>query len=632
MKLRGAVTVLAAAVTVVLGVWGYWVAFPAEPGESNWLRALDNIYRTIRLFVMEGDPADSDASIWQLSLARLSAAVTVFGALIWATFGFFRDRIRLFRAGRWYSRHYIICGVGDRGWVLADDLLDRGEQVVLIDTNARVQHIDRLRERGAVVIHGDATDAKVLQTAGIARAAHLVTLTDDDAVNLDVLRAVLDAPHDTGLHCHIHLIRMESRALFEEGGCFSIERILERRAFVTPFNLYELAAVALFRAHTPGAHADVVGTEAEPVRFLIAGFGKLGWAVLAEAMASAHFCNGKPAEFTVLDPDAEDAEKRFHARHHQVRLHSNGSGLDLWRLRFVPAVEAIGSVGAYHHVVAAQDDAAEALASILGLHERFRMEPTSGADPRFSFHAPRGSQSPQSGIEPFGEVVGLCNSEMMINCCSERAARQMHHLYARSKLRDRGFVCPRGSSLETCLKAHDTITESPNEWLLWENLPLYKRRSNLAEKRHIPIKLLALGLTETEIASLDSVAGEPVAGLPHIGPGADDPLQGVEASAYRLTQLALSKGLSLPQVIERYHRLAESEHTRWNAFHVLDNWRYGETKEERRKTHNCLLGWTEMKARLPQYLKYDYKNVYQVVDVVRVKDVLVWSASSPRKH
>jgi NhaP-type Na+/H+ or K+/H+ antiporter len=76
----------------------------------------------------------------------------------------------------------IIVGGGQVGRALADRLVDRGENVVLIEEDADIVEI--ARNAGHTVVHGDGTDTDVLQSAGADNARIIVAATGDDDVNL----------------------------------------------------------------------------------------------------------------------------------------------------------------------------------------------------------------------------------------------------------------------------------------------------------------------------------------------------------------------------------------------------------------------------------------------------------------
>ncbi len=76
----------------------------------------------------------------------------------------------------------IIVGAGRVGRSLAEQLVGRGESVVIIDTDQRT--VETARSAGFTTHHGDGTDTSVLQSAGIENAKTVAATTANDDVNL----------------------------------------------------------------------------------------------------------------------------------------------------------------------------------------------------------------------------------------------------------------------------------------------------------------------------------------------------------------------------------------------------------------------------------------------------------------
>ncbi|GCF13816.1 potassium transporter [Haloarcula mannanilytica] len=76
----------------------------------------------------------------------------------------------------------LIVGAGRVGRELATRYESRGEEVALIDSDEDT--VERVRADGHRVVHGDATNANVLEEAGANRASVVVAATADDDVNL----------------------------------------------------------------------------------------------------------------------------------------------------------------------------------------------------------------------------------------------------------------------------------------------------------------------------------------------------------------------------------------------------------------------------------------------------------------
>jgi voltage-gated potassium channel len=80
------------------------------------------------------------------------------------------------------SGHVIICGFGRMGSMVAGELLQQGQNIVVIDRDQqRTEAADRAF---LLYVLGDAHDEETLRSAGIQRAAVLVAALSDDAANV----------------------------------------------------------------------------------------------------------------------------------------------------------------------------------------------------------------------------------------------------------------------------------------------------------------------------------------------------------------------------------------------------------------------------------------------------------------
>jgi voltage-gated potassium channel len=83
------------------------------------------------------------------------------------------------------SGHYIICGCGRIGMLIARELAAEKVPFVVMDCNPEV--IQRVQDEGFVFFRGDATHDKCLIGAGITRARGIVCVLPSDAQNLYVI-------------------------------------------------------------------------------------------------------------------------------------------------------------------------------------------------------------------------------------------------------------------------------------------------------------------------------------------------------------------------------------------------------------------------------------------------------------
>jgi trk system potassium uptake protein TrkA len=79
--------------------------------------------------------------------------------------------------------YVIIAGGGKVGWNLARELIDKGNEVTLIESR-RTRYLTIEQELEHAVQYGDATELWVLERAGIQRADLTIAVTGDDEDNL----------------------------------------------------------------------------------------------------------------------------------------------------------------------------------------------------------------------------------------------------------------------------------------------------------------------------------------------------------------------------------------------------------------------------------------------------------------
>ena len=81
--------------------------------------------------------------------------------------------------------HYIICGFGRIGEIIARQLKRRGVSVVIVEN--KPENLSLLEESGYYFIDGDATREEVLLEVGIERARGLVAVVSTDAQNVYIV-------------------------------------------------------------------------------------------------------------------------------------------------------------------------------------------------------------------------------------------------------------------------------------------------------------------------------------------------------------------------------------------------------------------------------------------------------------
>lgn len=108
------------------------------------------------------------------------------------------ERRKMTRQIEALEKHVVICGFGNTGLLVAENLSQHRVDFVIIEKDADAAQL--ARERGYLVIQGDCTQEHILEQSGVASAKGLVAALDSDASNVFV---VLTA---RGLNDDLHIV------------------------------------------------------------------------------------------------------------------------------------------------------------------------------------------------------------------------------------------------------------------------------------------------------------------------------------------------------------------------------------------------------------------------------------------
>ena len=183
---------------IIIGSLGYYYI-----GGSDWT-LLDSLYMTIITLASVGygevHELDNLGKIWSILL--IIFGVTGVGALF-RTINEEFIQSQLFwkkKMKKTISKlkdHYVICGYGRMGAVIAKELSDKGKKFVIIDHSE--EKIEIIRENGMLCLQGDATSEETLKSAGIDKASGVAVVLDTDQDNLFVTMSIKTVYPDTFL-------------------------------------------------------------------------------------------------------------------------------------------------------------------------------------------------------------------------------------------------------------------------------------------------------------------------------------------------------------------------------------------------------------------------------------------------
>lgn len=152
----------------------------------------DGLFRTISVIATGADMHGEELTLpWQkvfVSIMRIMglALTATFTAII--TNYLVRTRLGNVLETRRIpdGGHVIVCGLGNIGFRLTEELLQRGQSVVVIERSPDKRLLATARRLGAAVIVGDATDRELLVRAHAASAQAVIATTESELLNLEI--------------------------------------------------------------------------------------------------------------------------------------------------------------------------------------------------------------------------------------------------------------------------------------------------------------------------------------------------------------------------------------------------------------------------------------------------------------
>ena len=163
-------------------------------GGEKW-SLIDSLYMTVITLSTVGygevHKLDDLAKLWSILL--IIFGVTGIGALL-RTINeeFIQSKLfwnkKMIKNISKLKNHYIICGYGRMGAVIARELDDKNQKFLIIENNE--QKVEIIRSKGMLCINGDATSDEILQNAQIDKAAGVAVVLDTDQENLFVTMTI----------------------------------------------------------------------------------------------------------------------------------------------------------------------------------------------------------------------------------------------------------------------------------------------------------------------------------------------------------------------------------------------------------------------------------------------------------
>ena len=296
-----------------------------------WLEAVRCLFSAIGLIRLY-DLFQPGKAPWQLILAQvLVPGLLVFSGAQLLLDGF-RKNLSTTMARR-KNNHVIVCGVGDVGMQIIQNLRTARHRLVAIDLVGDSANAATCEKSGVPLLQGDAKNPQVLAAAGIRRAQTAIVCTGSDSENIDIALQI------NALHARFSYLKPDRiQVLARLRNDWMHKRLIgsDKRSLGSAhvdlrlFNPFTDAARMLIkRLHLPPS------PEFEARTFVLIGFGAYGREIALHLIRSSPVAVGETLKIIVFDQDAESAREKF--------SFTNPTAAEMASIEFVSASVAPGS-------------------------------------------------------------------------------------------------------------------------------------------------------------------------------------------------------------------------------------------------------------------------------------------------
>jgi hypothetical protein len=533
----------------ILGFGALLLGFVGFKRADASLSVWDAVYRDLQLIVLESGHLEGQSVPWELEVARLLVPFLAAYVGLKGLAAVFREQVGLLLI-RLVPHRVVLCGLGQRGFLIARSLRERGLRLLVIEKDKNNELIEPCRRTGAVVLVGDATDTGVLREARVHRARHVISVCGDDHTNAEVAmrtRELALRRTSGALTCVVHVVDPQLCTLLKA------HEIGERHdeAFrLDCFNLFDSCAGALLREYPLSGRRDMGG---EKPHLVVVGLGRLGQSLVVQAARSWKVEQRRPNErlrMTLIDRQAGGATAALVVRYPQLSQACDliPREVDVESAEFERAEFLFDSDGRCDvtQIYVCLDDDSLGTTAALKLHQRLRehrvpiVVGTARATGLASLLEPElGAQDDFETVRGFALLDRACDAELLLGGTYEILARAIHEEYVRVQ------------------EEEGQTRESNPAMVPWDELAETLKDSNRAQASHIGAKLKALGCG--------------------IVPWAD-----WGAESFQFT----------PEEVEL---LAELEHERWVDERRRHGWTYAPgTKNIEKKMSPYMVPWAEL--------------------------------------
>ena len=150
--------------------------------------------------------------------------------------------------------HVVLIGLGSVGMAVLDGLLERGQEVVVVERDESNRFLNQVRQRGVPMVLGDSTLAQTLDSVNLVNATSVAIVTSNDLANIETALAVRDRLGDRWLDVPV-VVRVFDRHLGARlEGSFGFQQVWSTAAIAAPWFVGAALGLDVLSSFYVGSH------------------------------------------------------------------------------------------------------------------------------------------------------------------------------------------------------------------------------------------------------------------------------------------------------------------------------------------------------------------------------------------
>ncbi|MCS7214938.1 MAG: NAD-binding protein [Thermodesulfovibrio sp.] len=287
---------------------------------------LDIFYYTLKIFHSHPLPKEADTELIRIARAIVPLSFIIFSAT--AVFALLKDRIRLFLARFTLKEHCIIVGLSHMSLRLMDELIKRGERVVIINDNEESPFLATCKAKGILVLNEEPTNINSFVKSRFREAKRFYVFLDDDLKNIKIAKMLFEKLKQIkrDYHIHVHISDFWLKVLYDSEGVLHTQSNSDKANItIQAINFYDELARYLFLTMPIDNGVDKVFKP----WIIIVGTGRVGQSLLYHTIKMKVYPEDRKLRITMIGPKANELGELFFSRFSKRILHCDNQQEEL---------------------------------------------------------------------------------------------------------------------------------------------------------------------------------------------------------------------------------------------------------------------------------------------------------------